>query len=130
MSNLMMGTKHDLIEENETGVYDEVGEISIETENQDMIHSHMNLNETETNRDNFDVVIDELPDDTYPAMIEDYVNDELDDMNQNDLSDKNKIGLDGEEVEKATDNVNEYVIHTNMNENDTETNQDTLEEVI
>ena len=88
MRNLMMGTKHDLIEENETGVYDEVGEISIETENQDTIHSHMNLNETETNRDNFDVVIDELPDDTYPAMIEDYVNDELDDMNQNDLSDK------------------------------------------
>ena len=43
---------------------------------------------------------------------------------------KTKIGLDEEEVEKATDNVNEYVIHTNMNENDTETNQDTLEEVI
>ena len=89
MRNLMMGTKHDFIEENETGVYDEVGEISIETENQDMIHSHMNLNETETNRDNFDVVIDELPDETYPAMIEDYVNDELDDMNQNYLSEKN-----------------------------------------
>ena len=84
-----MGTKYDLIEENDTGVYDEVGEISIETENKDMIHSHMNLNETETNRDTFDVVIDELPDETYPAMIEDYVNDELDDMNQNYLSEKN-----------------------------------------
>ena len=83
-----MGTKYDLIEENDTGVYDEVGEISIETENKDMIHSHMNLNETETNRDTFDVVIDELPDETYPAMIEDYVNDELDDMNQNYLSEK------------------------------------------
>ena len=39
-----------MIEENETEVHDEVGEISIETKNQDVIHRHMNVNEAENNR--------------------------------------------------------------------------------
>ena len=78
-------------------------------------------------------------------MTEDYVNYELDDMNQNDLNEKNcelddmnqndlnggnKRGLDKEEGEKSTDTVNEYLIHSNMNENETETKQYNLVEVI
>ena len=51
-----------------------MGEISIETENQDVIHSHMNLNETETNWDTFKEVIYEFLDNAPPAMMEDYVN--------------------------------------------------------
>ena len=42
-------------------------------------------------------VIYECPDDTSPATMEDYVSWELNYMNQNDLNDKYKIGLDEEE---------------------------------
>ena len=63
-------------------------------------------------------------------MMEDYINEELDDMNQMFLYDKNKIGLDEEEGEKPTGTVNEDVIHSNMNENGTESHRNTLEEVI
>ena len=63
-------------------------------------------------------------------MMEDYINEELDDMNQMFLYDKNKIGLDEEEGEKPTGTVNEDVIHSNMNENGTESHHNTLEEVI
>ena len=63
-------------------------------------------------------------------MKEDYVNEELYYMRQNDLNDENKIGLDEEEGEKSTQTVNEDVIHSNINEKETETNRDTLEEVI
>ena len=42
-------------------------------------------------------VIDEWQDDTFPAMKEDYVNEELYYMRQNDLNDENKIVIDKEE---------------------------------
>ena len=62
--------------------------------------------------------------------MEDYVNEEFDYMNQNDLNHRNNIDLDEEEGEKSTQTVNEDVIHSNINEKETETNRDTLEEVI
>ena len=49
--------QNDLIEENETGVHDEVVEISIDTKNQDVIHIHMNVYEKETNWYAFEEVI-------------------------------------------------------------------------
>ena len=54
----------------------------------------MNVNLTETNQDTFEDITDECPDDKSPATMEDYVNEELDDMNQNYFNDKNKIDLD------------------------------------
>ena len=90
----------------------------------------MNVNETGTNLDTIEQLIDEFPDDAHPAMMEDYINKELDDMNQNHLNEKNKIGLDEEEGEKTAETINEDVIHRNMNKNGTETNRDTLEEII
>ena len=58
------------------------------------------------------------------------INDELDFMNQNDLNDENKLGLHKEDVEIPTENINQDVMHINMNENDTETNLYALEELI
>ena len=39
-------------------------------------------------------------------------------------------GIDYEQGDKSTDTENEYVIHINMNENEIETNRDTLYKVI
>ena len=50
--------QNDLMEGNDTGVHDEEGEISIETEDHDVINNHMNVNKTENNWDNFEKVID------------------------------------------------------------------------
>ena len=52
-----------------------------------MIHRDMNENETETNRDAFEKVIQQWTDSTCPAMMEDCGNEELDDGNKNDLND-------------------------------------------
>ena len=41
-----------------------------------------------------------------------------------------RIVLYLEQVEKRIDTENQYVIHSNMNENETETNRDTLEQVV
>ena len=41
-----------------------------------------------------------------------------------------KTDLDDQEGDKPTENENEYVIHSNTNESNTENNQDTLEEVV
>ena len=54
----------------------------------------MNVNETESNQDTFEEVIYKCPDDAYPDMIDDSINEELDDMNQNYLYNENKISLD------------------------------------
>ena len=47
----------------------------------------MNVNEKETDWDTFEEVIDELTNDTSPALMEDDVNEEIADINQNDLND-------------------------------------------
>ena len=47
-----------------------------------MIHSNMNKNETETTQDNLSDVIYDLPDDTSPAVMGDYLNEEYDDSNK------------------------------------------------
>ena len=60
---------NEFLEENDTELYDEVREISIETENEDAIHIDITENETETNMDTYKDVIDELPDDTSIAMM-------------------------------------------------------------
>ena len=39
-----------------------------------MVHRNMNKNETETTRDTLEEVIYELPDDTYPVVMKDFVN--------------------------------------------------------
>ena len=62
-------------------------------------------------------------------MMEDYVKGELHDMNQNDLN-KNKIRHRLIIRGKNNYTVNEDVMHISMNENKTENNWDTLEEVI
>ena len=46
------------------------------------------------NKDNFEEVIDEYPDYTSTAMMEEYVNYNPDDMNQYYLNNEIKIGLD------------------------------------
>ena len=56
-------------------------------------------------------------------MMRYYVNEELDNKNQNNLNQENKIGIDEEEGEKLTEAENEDVIHRNMKENETETNR-------
>ena len=45
-----------------------------------MIHRDKNENETETNWDTLDRLIEEFPYITYPAIIEDSGNEELDDI--------------------------------------------------
>ena len=81
---------------------DEEGEESTETENEDMIHRDMNENETETNWGILDKVIQEWPDSTYPAMIEDCLNDKnLDDRN-NHVMHEGKKWLDNEVRGKST----------------------------
>ena len=42
----------------------------------------MNINKTGTNQDTLYKVTEEFPDDTSPAMIEDFVNEKLDDNNK------------------------------------------------
>ena len=49
--------------------------------------------------------------------MEDCVNEELDDNGKNDFNKENDTGLEDEYGEKSTDNENEDVIHSNMNEN-------------
>ena len=46
--------------------------------------------------DTFEELIDECTDDKYPAMMDDFVNEEHDDMIFFPLNDENKIGLDKE----------------------------------
>ena len=66
----------------------------------------MSVYETETNMYNFEEVIYEFPDDTSPEIMEDDVNEELDYMNQNDLNDENRMGIEEEERYISTDNAN------------------------
>ena len=47
-----------LVAKNDTKVNFEVREISIDTENEDVIHRDITENETETNMDNYEEVID------------------------------------------------------------------------
>ena len=84
-----------------------------------MIHRNMNKNENGTNQDNLEEVIDEWPDDTNPVVMEDFVNEELENRNQNDFIDENETELHDEEEEKSIDTENEDVIHRIMNENET-----------
>ena len=61
-------------------------------------------------------------------MMEDCVNEELDDRNKISWI-RLKKGIHEEEEDKSTDTVYEYVIKIIMNENETETNWDTSDEV-
>ena len=63
-------------------------------------------------------------------MKEDCVNDELDNINHNNLNGQNKTGLDEEKGEVSTENKNEDMIHSDMNENKYETIWYTLDKVI
>ena len=56
----------------------------------------MNVNETETNYGNLDKEIEEWPEVTSPAIMEDSGNEEIDDSNQNNLNKENKRCLDDE----------------------------------
>ena len=71
-----------LIEVNGTKFNYEVREISIYTENEDVIHRDITENET-VNMDTYKEVIDEFPYDTSTAITEDCVNKNLDDTNKN-----------------------------------------------
>ena len=51
-----------------------MGEILIETENQDVIHRNINVNETETNIYTSEEVIYECTDDTSPSIMEGSLN--------------------------------------------------------
>ena len=55
-----------------------------------MIHRDMNENETETNRYTLDKLLEEFPDVTSTAMIEDSVKQELDNSNQHNLQKETK----------------------------------------
>ena len=46
-----------------------------------MTHSYMNENVAENNQDTLDKVIEDVPDDTYPQMMEYCGNEELDNIN-------------------------------------------------
>ena len=52
-------------------IVDEEGNKSTDTENEEMIHRDMNENETETNKDNLDKVIEYGLNVTSPAIMED-----------------------------------------------------------
>ena len=82
------------------------GERSIDTENKYVIYSNMNENETETNRYNWEEVMDELPDYTLPVVMEDCVSKELDDINQNDFIEENETCVHYEEGEILIDTEN------------------------
>ena len=56
--------------------------------------------------DNFEEVIYECPDYTSPEMMEYDINEELDFMNQNDLNDENRMGIEEEERYISTDHAN------------------------
>ena len=58
---------------------------------ENMIHGYINKNETYTNRDNSDEVIEELPDITSPAMVENCLNAELNNSNKNTLNEVKKL---------------------------------------
>ena len=53
----------------------------------------MNKNETETNWDTLDKVIEEFPDEKSPDIMEDCGNKELDDSNQSYLNGEYKTGI-------------------------------------
>ena len=50
-----------------------------DTKNKGVIHRYINENETETNWDTFNKETEELPDNTSPVVMEEYVIDEIDD---------------------------------------------------
>ena len=77
-----------------------------------------------------DKVIYECPDDMSPAIMEEFGFEELDDINQNDLSEENKIGKEKEEGEVSTETENADIIHRVIHENKAETNWDTLDKAI
>ena len=62
----------------------------------------MNVNETETNYGNLDKEIEEWPEVTSPAIMEDSGNEEIDDSNQNNLNKENKRCLDDEYEKEST----------------------------
>ena len=62
----------------------------------------MNVNETETNYGNLDKEIEEWPEVTSPAIMEDSGNEEIDDSNQNNLNKENKRCLDDEYGKEST----------------------------
>ena len=84
---------NDFNEYNNTGLDEEYGEVSTDTENEDMIHIHMKNNEAENNRDAFNNVIEEFPDDTSPVMMDNCGNEELDKINQDNFNGLNETGI-------------------------------------
>ena len=99
-------TRKYLVEKNDTKVTDEVIEISIETENEDVIHRYITDNEAEKKLSIYKQVIDEFPDDTSTAIIEYCVNNNLNDVNIKYLNEINIIGLDEEEEQPETLKIN------------------------
>ena len=68
-----------------------------------MIHRNTNENQTDTDQDTLKEVIKYCPDDTYPDMMEDCVNEESDDRNQNDFIEENETGVQDKEGEESTE---------------------------
>ena len=87
-------------EENDTWLYFEVREISLDTKNEDVIQRYITENEKEKHIGTYEEVKGECPDETPAAMMKDCVNKNLDDKNKNDLNEVNEIGVDGEEGER------------------------------
>ena len=64
-------------------------------------------------------VIDECPDDTYQVVMEDFVNDEHQDIIKNDLVEKNDTEVNNEVIEISIETKNEDVIHKYITDNKT-----------
>ena len=81
-------------EENDTWLYFEVREISLDTKNEDVIQRYITENETKQKLDNYQEVINECPDYKSTYIMESCVNKSLDETKQ--LNEVNYIGVDGE----------------------------------
>ena len=95
-----------------------------------MIHMDMYENETESTKDTWDKVIYECPDGMSTDIMQECGFEKIDDIKQNDLSEENKTGIEKEEGKVSTETENADIIHSNMNGNKTDTNQDTSDRVI
>ena len=92
--NLDYNNKGYFNEVNETSIDDEGGEETTEAKNQGVIHIYIIQNETETNQDTLNKVIEKSP-----VVMKEYVNKELDDSNHNYLVEENKTEVHDEEVD-------------------------------
>ena len=95
--NLDDNNKKYFNEVNETSIDDEGGEETTGTKNQGVIHIYIIQNETETNQDTLNKVIEKSPDEKSPVVMEEYVNKELDYSNHNYLVEENKTEVHDEE---------------------------------